>query len=318
MQQVIEEIKRRSDGILVAFGLLLLVFGFTAILLRTDHPVSMSNPVWFVGLMIIFAAALALIALVFKWLGLATPGEAFGLPPGSVRTLLAVVVIVLFAVFGIAAINTDENIPLHSDGQLLTEAVTPQDKAASEVERYQGMQMAAIPVTTDASGVTHLKVYRMDRSRPADTVDLLKQIITALVTLVTSVVSFYFGSRSVEAATRNKDGSGGTVTMPASRQDDLDGIDADLGDLENRLTALGKEAAKPGSETAFATSLSQATAALASCKERRAKIDATAKDLSTGNSTLEALGAAIDTLKQSVADLKAQVVTAEGLVTPKG
>ena len=45
-----------------------------------------------------------------------------------------------------------------------------------------------------------LKLYRMESFKSQEAIDLQKQIITALVTLLTSVVSFYFGSRTVEAA----------------------------------------------------------------------------------------------------------------------
>jgi len=99
-----DDTKQERTGILVAVGLLVLVFGFAA-MLALPTIVLRSNPVWFIGLLIIFGGSLALIAVVFRWLGLQAPGEAFGLPSGSVRTLLAVGVMVLFAVFGLAAIS---------------------------------------------------------------------------------------------------------------------------------------------------------------------------------------------------------------------
>jgi len=91
---------QRTTGIAVAAGLLLLVFGFSAVLSLSTQT-ARSNPIWFIGMLIIFASSLALIAVVFRWLGLAAPAEAFGLPAGSIRTLLAAGVMVLFAVFGL-------------------------------------------------------------------------------------------------------------------------------------------------------------------------------------------------------------------------
>ena len=64
--------------------------------------------------------------------------------------------------------------------------------------------MLCLAVATAASGVvgTELRLYPVAMETPAASVDMQKQIITALITLLTSVVSFYFGSRTVEAAAK--------------------------------------------------------------------------------------------------------------------
>ena len=99
---------QRRTGLWVAIGLLLLVFGLT-IALTLPAYVDRSNPFWFVGMLVIFGGSLALIAMVFSWLGLASREESFALPSGSVRTLLAVGVMVLFSVFGLASISVSDS-----------------------------------------------------------------------------------------------------------------------------------------------------------------------------------------------------------------
>ena len=58
-------------------------------------------------------------------------------------------------------------------------------------ERPTGGAVAGQQIHVQAGGV---------RVKSTEPTDMRKQIVTALVTLLTSVVSFYFGSRTVEAA----------------------------------------------------------------------------------------------------------------------
>lgn len=298
--------QQRGTGILVAVGLLVLVFGVPATLMfGGSGGLSRSNPVWFVAMLIVFAAALALIAIVFRWLQLATPAEAFGLPTGSIRTLLAIGVMVLFTVFGLAAI-TDGSDVRPADKAMADNVPLGGATLAAEIERYKAMNIAAIPRPDDAGKLT---LYRMEHQRPSETVDLLKQIITALVTLVTSVVSFYFGSRSVEAA---RDGRDGARTLPESVTADVAAVDKELDGLRQRLDAAQASGPATGNEAAYAPALAAATSALTAATERR---EALAKALAAwpAGGTGEALATQTGTVKQSVSDLRGRVEQLEAL-----
>jgi hypothetical protein len=142
--------------------LLIVVFGFSILLSLPSNQVSKSNPVWLVGMLINFGAALALIVVVFKWLGLANPAEAFGLPTGSVRALLAVAVMVLLAVFGLAAIVNDDSAPKRPSERPIGAAVVAKAAADNEIQRYQVMNIAAIRESSDAD-VTRLQLYRLEQ-----------------------------------------------------------------------------------------------------------------------------------------------------------
>ena len=309
------ESQQAKTGILVAIGLLLLVFGF-ALVLALETVVLRSNPVWFIGLLVIFAAALALIAIVFRWLGLHAPGEAFGLPSGSIRTLLAVGVMVLFAVFGLAAISTDEGSLRPVDEPMEATGIVVGDAAAvkAEIKRYRVLNVVAVPVSSSASGA-ELQLYRMESFRSQEATDLQKQIITALVTLLTSVVSFYFGSRSVETSrdTQNKKGSD-AAALPEAVAGEVQALDTTLADLRKRLAAIQAEKATSGNEAALAARLSQASTDLATAEASRTKIEAGTKDLSSGATTLEALSASVATLKAALAALAELLTQAEALI----
>ncbi|MEO6276290.1 hypothetical protein [Roseateles sp.] len=300
------EKNQRATGITVAAGLLLLVFGFSAVLSLSSHT-ERSNPIWFIGMLIIFASSLALIAVVFRWLGLAAPAEAFGLPAGSIRTLLAAGVMVLFAVFGLQTLSVNAGLAEKSLGNAAFVGTAAELQA--EVERYRQLGLAAVVESID-NGSAKLKLYRITPPKPLETIDMEKQIITALVTLVTSVVSFYFGSRTAEAS---RDGPG-AAKLPESTTEEVKRIDTTLDELRKRITALHADEATPGNEATLASSLSQADAGLKAAEESRAKLAASIKDLGSGGNSAETASTAAARLTASLVTLTQAVAQAEALV----
>lgn len=297
---------QRATGILVAAGLLVLVFGFS-LLLTLSTQAERSNPIWFIGMLIVFGSSLALIAVVFRWLGLSAPEEAFGLPAGSIRTLLAAGVMVLFAVFGLQTLVVKSGLTDKSLGNAVFSGTAAELQV--EVERYRKIGLAAIVDSVDKDGAK-LRLYRLEPPKPAETVDMEKQIITALVTLVTSVVSFYFGSRTAESA---RGGAGGTP-LPEATAEEVKRIDTRLDELRKRITALHADHASPGNEAALASSLSQADAQLKTAEEARARLAAIIKDLGSGPNTAEAASAAAARLTTALVTLDQGVSQAEALV----
>jgi len=302
------EKNQRATGLMVAAGLLVLVFGFSALLSLSpaDH-LQRSNPIWFIGMLIIFASSLALIAVVFRWLGLAAPAEAFGLPAGSIRTLLAAGVMVLFAVFGLQTLAVKAGLAEKPLGDASFTGTAAELQA--EVERYRKIGLAAIVERID-QGNAKLRLYRIEPPKPQETVDMEKQIITALVTLVTSVVSFYFGSRTAEAT---RDGAG-TVKLPEAAAEEVKRIDTQLDELRKRVADLLDDQATPGNETALASTLSQAQTELKAAEEARARLAAVIKDLGSGDNTAEAASTGAARLTAALATLSQRVAQAEALV----
>ena len=282
-----------------AAGLLLMVFAFT---LALAVPVFYDKPgtaFWFVGLLVIFGAALALIAMVFHALGLASADEAFGLPAGSLRSLLAVGVMVLFAVFGLQALMNDGAVSL-SGWQPFTTTVADAAQIQREVERYEKKGLLAIAGAASGAAGTELRIYAPTRTTPAATQDIQKQIITALITLVTSVVSFYFGSRSVEAmakgAADGKGGGGGAVPGPVT--EGIARLDEGIAQAEAKLAALKAAPPEPNKD------LPALQAQLQQLKTDRAALAALAKDVASGAATAEQLSQRLQALRVQLARLE--------------
>jgi hypothetical protein len=203
-------------GILVlAIGSLLL--GAYGLDMRGTH----SDSFRFISLLILFMTALVVTATVFSGLQLGDRGEAFGLPSGSIRALLAIGLMILFVVFGLPLILPQKNDAGGASSRVIAENIAiPYEQRDAVIQRYTQQNMIVIPIDYGAptTGVgtaqavvrdAHIKLMTIDDN--AARIDFGKQLITAIITLLTSVVSFYFGSRSATDAMKP-----GTQTDTAS------------------------------------------------------------------------------------------------------
>lgn len=155
---------------------------------------------------------LGLLTFVFSVMGLANRDEALGLPSGSVRAVIALMLLVVFAIVAIflysdvarsGRLQKIENVPeakvedLRKNVEVvltIEEKAKPVDQKGSPADQKGApADQAAAPAAK--SYTVH---YRVPASRTAE--DLAKQLIVLLGTLVTAVSSFYFGSNSMAAA----------------------------------------------------------------------------------------------------------------------
>jgi hypothetical protein len=153
------------------------------------------------GVMILFGA-LAMVATLFARLGLSNTAEALALPSGSVRAAIALALVVLFALISVMLYqsmaqhaNTDDLIGL-SDAE---RAKVIDVQAARLVSVTQNVCPDNTP--PEAKCVTTYTV-KLRGSQPPEAVDLAKQLLTLIGTLVASVVSYYFAARANEAVTK--------------------------------------------------------------------------------------------------------------------
>jgi len=214
------------------------------------------SALWFVALLVLTATALTLTAIVFGGLKLNDPSEAFGLPSGSVRTLLAVGVMVLFAVFGLKFFGDTSQGAVNE--KAFVETTVPVARLADELARYKDAAVLAVVVSPGkaASGAdpgtdAKLNLYAVKPRRAADAVDAQKQLLTAIITLLTTVVGFYFGSKSAGDAVRAQTG-GSTPPADAALQrqqaaltTERDGLDAHIKSDRETLTGLRNAADIP-------------------------------------------------------------------------
>jgi len=155
---------------------------------------------------------LGLLTFVFSLLGLANEGEALGLPSGSVRAVIALMLLVIFA---IVAIFLYSDIAASGRVQTIRNVKEPnlvelrkQLNVILVEEEKLAPAPAATPALPPAAAEKEYTVrYLNPASRAAE--DLAKQLIVLLGTLVTAVSSFYFASSSIAAATKQQDATGG-------------------------------------------------------------------------------------------------------------
>lgn len=216
------------------------------------------------GIMILLGA-LALISTLFARLGLASISDALALPPGSIRAVIALSLIVLFALISVMLVQSLGR-PFKLEG--LSEA------AKAELVRDPSNRVTAvIPVACDQAGSARPQAAASPASDSAarsrapasaceagpfsytvylgqepggEATELAKQLLVLIGTLMTSVTSFYFAARSGEVATKNAigglaaagaapavaaTGAAQAATGPAqadAKIDDSDGCDVEI------------------------------------------------------------------------------------------
>jgi hypothetical protein len=166
-----------------------------------------------------FAALFGMIALVAigYWLaGLDDTTQALGLPSGSVRAIIALLIIAMFAVL---AVYFSELLKTNS-----CPAVTSTDTSATPPKQvsaidgvFGNIALAQSPATgtLTSSGATTSDLVpskgtgstggapSADNTKIESVNDVAKQVLQILGTLMTTIVGFYFGSTSAtEAATK--------------------------------------------------------------------------------------------------------------------
>lgn len=215
---------------------------------------SSDSALWFVGLLVLTATALTLTAIVFGGLKLNDPSEAFGLPSGSVRTLLAVGVMVLFAVFGLKFFGDPENQASQSrlGDKPFEQTEVAAARLADELARYKEVP-SVLPVVvspgrvasgSDPGSNAKLNLYAVKPGRPAEAVDAQKQLLTAIITLLTTVVGFYFGSKSAGDGMRGRADGGAPPPDPALQRQqaalttERDGLEAHIKSDRETLDGL--------------------------------------------------------------------------------
>lgn len=137
----------------------------------------------------------------FSRLGLSERGQALGLPDGSVRAVLAVALLLLF----VAA-------PLYMFTQLLPGAQTIEGVSDADVANLKQDPSIRHLIVVPKDGKN--TVY-FDRAPDAASFDFAKDMKGILGTLVTSVISFYFGAKvATSAASQGAAQAGGGASRP--------------------------------------------------------------------------------------------------------
>lgn len=199
---VTKRVKRATGGAFGA-GLVLIVLPSAALVLGLKHLERHSTVglpiVAIFGIMILFGA-LSLISTVFARLSLSSKTEALALPPGSIRAAIALSLIVLFAIISVMlyqSLSSPYEVSHLSLAQKNTMVQEPSNRVLGVLAEPcdNAQQGACTPATMTYT--VHLR-----QSPGPESTDLAKQLLILVGTLMTSVTSFYFASRTAEAAVR--------------------------------------------------------------------------------------------------------------------
>jgi hypothetical protein len=192
-------------------------------------------PVVIIAGVTVLLMVLGMLTFGFSVLKLTNKHEALGLPSGSVRAVIALMLLVIFAIVAIF---------LYSDVSSNGRLQKIEGVATAEQESELRKQLDVVLVAPDAKNAANVKypatVYYRAGSRAAE--DLAKQLIVLLGTLVTAVSSFYFGSSSTAAAQKSKksdDGGGPNATNAAPNKLLADGTAQPLRITGTNLEKVG-------------------------------------------------------------------------------
>lgn len=149
--------------------------------------------------------ALTFTASIFKYLELAKPDQSLGLPEGSIRAVIALSLILIFMISSVFLYTQISRSDFTREIDL---SQAEYDNLSKESVYYSQPYGAT-------NGTRYTVMLQMAENK--DSVDIAKQIITTISTLIVAVAGFYFGTRAVavgsEAAIAAKRGTGGDIKM---------------------------------------------------------------------------------------------------------
>jgi len=176
-----------TEGLLLMAGFVLVSVIFAAFVgLVNAYEAKIALPMLSIAGIVLLLICLTAVTYVFSRIGLQSRTEALGLPAGSIQSVIALSLIVLFAILsvflftslgGSSSVREIRNLSLADRNDQMTRL---------------GSSFAGWEQQTDPEKYT---IFVRDPGREVQT-DVGKQLIVLIGTLMTSAVGFYFGSRA--------------------------------------------------------------------------------------------------------------------------
>lgn len=199
---------------LAALGVLGLLFGTLTKLAPTSQG---ALPLLAIGGIVVLVLLLASVAIVFKILGLTNETQAMGLPEGSIRAVISLSLIVLFAILSVflyqgvgGSLSTISNLTDAERLQFFRDHPTAQAIQSVLVREKNGDPVIlkkdekGEPIKTADGKLPYL--YEVTYRTPnSSSDDFAKQLLVLLGTLMTAVTSFYLGAGTVTSAVKAGD-----------------------------------------------------------------------------------------------------------------
>jgi len=210
-----------------AAAVLALVLGTGFLVLRKLIPNDSAGvlPLLAIGGIILLMLMLTFVAMIFSMLGLTNNQQAMGLPEGSIRAVIALSLIVLFAILSVflfhnvSTSGTANSIVRLSDAdrlQFIKDHPNARDLQAIVTKDDAGKPVVAKDEKgLDLKNADGSPKYLYDvsyRSTNSASEDFAKQLLVLLGTLMTAVTSFYLGAGTVTSAVRASETSETSAT----------------------------------------------------------------------------------------------------------
>src|SRR5215207_1680566 len=178
-----------------AFVVGFLIFAFLTINEEKGPTKGLGGVVLLVAGFVTVALLLYLGTLILRALDMGAPGEALGMPEGSIRALIAMSLILIFAIIGIQVFAAGS-----AGAELVSTGLTQVQIDALRADGAIVVSQALLtPVPAPPAEPLYDVTTRTVMTQEAH--DFGLQLMTTVSTLVVAVAGFYFGSRAVSQAT---------------------------------------------------------------------------------------------------------------------
>jgi hypothetical protein len=187
---------------MIALAMLLsvaLAFTLLGVVTHEKVPNELSLPVLAIAGVVALLASLAVVAVSFSLVNMADKTQPLGLPKGSVRAVIALSLVVLFAILTVYLFSS-----LNGWSEEIGNCLSDADSARMVSEWRGNAPISRRPIVAPDTACPRqtAPLYSVFIGRVPDQagIDFAKQLLVLIGTLVTSVASFYFGSKAVGEA----------------------------------------------------------------------------------------------------------------------
>lgn len=184
----------------IVIAALVAASAFVWLIAKKDIPDSVRLPILSIGGVTVLLVVLTCVAMIFQYFDLTDRDQALALPGGSIRAVIALSLVVLFAaltVFLYQGISTGG-----PSNRIENLSESERDKFIESHQNVLDLQIVQIRASASSSATAPIAGYTITyrNPNPPEATDFAKQLLVILGTLMTSVTSFYLGARTASSA----------------------------------------------------------------------------------------------------------------------
>jgi hypothetical protein len=165
------------SGLFAAASLASLPFSVVYLASRQAAYTDVLFPLLLVAGVVALVLVVAVLVGLFKRMGLTNPAHPLGLPNGSISAIIALMLILVFAMLSV----------------LVQVNLAPDERQISELTPAQVDQLPGAEILARSCAAGRCTISRRVEKTSAQ-VDIGKQLVTTVSTLVVAISAFYFGS----------------------------------------------------------------------------------------------------------------------------